>query len=803
MHCSGLHAKNGFIMNDMHFKTVVTCSAIILAVCAVLWDKMFVVIPAFLLFMVFGFYKKYFGKIYVLVTIFFFVTTIFYTNVRIPIPDAMLGYADENVTIEGMVSSFPSKSIHNKTKFSFDVNKLTDKNNNSLILDAKTQVFMSNKIKTDISRGDYLRIKAKITSPNVSGNEGEFDYAKYLANMNIFTLSFAKDMERLDIEPSFCNKGLRYLDKIREKIILEHKKHLSADNVEILGGVVFGSEAIKPSPELKDIFINSGLYHLLAASGMNVAFIFGIWFFILIKLRVPYNFIIVSGGLVVLFYALMTGLPPSVTRATWMLELGLLGKLIDRKADNSVILLFVCAILLVYNPMLINDIGFQLSFMVTFGLLTCSTPIMEKLKFIPQKISGWFVIPFVAQLFAIPIQIYYFQTISLYSILANMLVIPFMAVISFCGFVSSILALIPKFGTYFCMILDKINLPFLTFLHFVAEQFSLIPNNIAQVAKLNYIEIILYYLLIFIFIHLLKNNFKDMRVNIFAVIILISLSSSIALKSLGNDLTFTFLNVGEADSIFIKTPNDKKILVDTGKVYGKTKNSATSVIIPYLKVLGINSIDVMLLTHPDTDHIGGSVDILENIKVDKVITNGEVAHNKSYIALENYLKTHNVPSVIINDVTDISPDKDISIVALKPEDTNKKSQNDTSIILIFKYKDFDAILMGDNEANSYNMLKENLSPSGEIELFKIGHHGSSNAINQKMADFISPSVTIISVGQNAYGHPHPNVLKCLRGSRIYRTDLDNTVKIKANGKKFDVYTYDAQKTRWCKDIRSP
>ena len=220
---------------------------------------------------------------------------------------------------------------------------------------------------------------------------------------------------------------------------------------------------------------------MLAASGMNVAFIFGIWFFLLIRLKVPYRFVIFSGGIVVLFYAMMTGLPPSVTRATWMLELGLFAKFLDRKADNNVILLFVCAVLLLYNPKLINNIGFLLSFVVTFGLLYCTNPVLEKIKFLPPKISGWIVVPAIAQIFAIPIQMYFFQTISVYSIIANILVIPFMAIISFCGFISSILSVVPKIGIYICLVLDKINEPFLTFLLFVADKISAIPNNIADI----------------------------------------------------------------------------------------------------------------------------------------------------------------------------------------------------------------------------------------------------------------------------------------------------------------------------------
>ncbi len=475
--------------NDLHLKTVTFCSAIISAICAVFWDKLWLVIPIFILLIGFFTYKKVLKEIFACVLIVVFCLSAMYATYRKPVDDALVYYENQDVILFGEVDSLPTFNSHGKIKFVFKTDNVLDKKGLELYTDAKTQVFLDKEIQRKFSRGDRLKLYANITRPKLPKNEGEFDYGKYLANEDIYTISFVHKVEFLNEKTSFEMKILRKIDNLREKVIEEHAKHLSKEKTEILGGIVFGSEAIKPSAELKNKFIDSGLYHLLAASGMNVAFIFGIWFFILIRFKVPYRFVIFSGGIVVLFYAMMTGLPPSVTRATWMLELGLLAKFLDRKAENNVILLFVCSVLLLYNPKLINNIGFLLSFVVTFGLLYCTNPILEKIKFLPPKISGWIVVPAIAQVFAIPIQMYFFQTISVYSVIANILVIPFMAIISFCGFVSSILSVIPKVGTYICLFLDKANEPFLSFLLFVADWISSIPNNIAHVAKLNYIEI--------------------------------------------------------------------------------------------------------------------------------------------------------------------------------------------------------------------------------------------------------------------------------------------------------------------------
>lgn len=784
-------------MNEnMHYKTIIFCFVIILSVCAVLWHK----IPLFsfllILFLIFSLYKKFLDKFFAIVLILIFALSAFYTETRIPTPDNLMQFAKQNVILFGKVASSPEKNSTGKIKFYFDVSHILTNSNEQKELKAKTLAYLPLENKILVQRGDNLKLDAYIFIPHYFGNEGEFNYKKFLSNSNIFTLSFVNDVEVLNTELSIEEKSLRYINKIRSKIIKEHSKYLSKEKLEILGGVVFGSEAIKPSLELKTKFIESGLYHLLAASGMNVAFIFGIWFFLLSFFKIPYRIIIISGGVVVLFYSLMTGLPPSVVRATWMLELALLGKLLDRNADNNVILLFICAFLLLLNPMMLYDIGFLLSFTVTFGLINCATPLIELFKFIPSKISGWFIIPFVAQIFAIPIQMYYFQTISLYSVIANMLVIPFMALVSFCGFISSILATIPKIGTYICCILDKINEPFLTFMLFVAEKFSQIPNNIAHVAKLNSIEILVYYILIFLLIYMLKIKFKDIKLNIVACLLFLYLVFNIGLKGYSNELSFTFFNVGEGDSIFIETPNGKKMLVDTGKYYSKTRNSGNSIILPFLKTNCIDEIDIMLLTHPDNDHIGGSVDILKNIKINKIITNGEKTENKAYKNLQKYLSINNIKEDIIENAENITLDEDINIFAIKPKEINNQSRNDTSIILLLKYKDFDAVLMGDNEINSYENLKQHLNPSGRIELFKLGHHGSKNSVDAKLANLIAPILTVISVGDNDYGHPNKKALSYLKNSTILRTDLDNSIKIKTDGSYFKIFTYNSQKSCW-------
>ncbi len=781
---------------DKTQKTIILCSIIILAIASVVYNYeilsgILVIITLTILSI-----KNYIQKKPAILILIVFIFSALFTFIRLPHPDILVNYENKNLIIKGKVLSIPDKNSSNKTRFQFEVNEIIE-NDIPIKVHAKTFVYLDESIKQKIYKTDKLKIHAYISIPPNVQNPGQFDYKKYLQNHYMYTMASSDNIEILPSDKDYLSILIKKLDLIREKIIIKHSKYISEEKLEILGGVVFGSEAIKASKELKEAFINSGLYHLLAASGMNVGFIFGLWYFIFRKLKAPFRFTIISGGFIVIFYAMMTGLPPSITRATWMLELALLGKLIDRTANKNSILFFVCAVLLLYNPMFICDIGFLLSFVVTFGILNCSVPIMEKIKFVPQKISGWIIIPFIAQLFAMPIQMYYFQTFSLYSVLANMAVVPFMAFISFLGFISSILAIIPIIGDKICFISDKINEPFLTFMIFVAKFVSKFPNNTIFVVKPNFIEIVLFYGIVLLLIYLIKTNFQRFKLFILSLILCFILAISFtALKSQDKGLSFTFLAVGEGDCIFIKTPENKNILIDTGRYYGNSFNSGTSIILPYFKVNGINSLDLLIMTHPDSDHIAGTVDILKTIPVKRIITNGEIAENKVYKYLTKYLKENNIKPEIINGKEELSPDKTISLTAFKPNGKNPKSQNDKSLMFVIEYDNFYGIFMGDNEKDNFEEIKPFLNK--KVNLFKIGHHGSKDSLTEEMITSINPDTTIISVGKNNYNHPDPEVMTLLSQREYFITETDNAIKITTDGKNKTIYLYSPIKNKFLK-----
>ncbi|MFQ8625885.1 MAG: ComEC/Rec2 family competence protein [Candidatus Gastranaerophilaceae bacterium] len=392
---------------------------------------------------------------------------------------------------------------------------------------------------------------------------------------------------------SFKWKFLQNLNNLRDKIVNVHAQYLKSPNLEILGGIVFGDDAVAPPDYIKTSFVNSGLLHILAASGMNVAFIYGFWVFFLKRIRAPFKFTVLTGMGIVIIYTMMTGLGASVIRAALMLLLILIGKLIDRDAHSVSLLSVVALIMLIYNPAFINDVGFQLSFIVTFGLLTTANVIFERYKELPLPnwLTGAILIPIVAQIWVAPIQMFYFNTISLYSVFANVLSMPFLSIIRFGGFVSSIIAIFTPYTDKICMVIDFVLNYVLHILVFISNFFATLPNSLITTTHPSVIQVIIYYTIILLLTLAIKTGFSKKLVMTCVTLGLILCISTISFPS--KDLQIITFDVQNADCFLIKTPQNKYFIIDTGRAgYKGSKAQANSIIIKYLKDRGIKILKV-------------------------------------------------------------------------------------------------------------------------------------------------------------------------------------------------------------------
>ena len=731
--------------------------------------------------------KNYLSPKYVLFWIFVFYFGFFNSYFRIHTTDGLLSYAPVEAKIEGQIVTIPNSNTPDKTKFFFNAYKI-----NGEKVNGKTLVTLTGEDFSQYKVGNYYELSGKLRTPFKASNPSQFDYGKYLRNFDTFTVFYSDNAKLLKSKLSFKWKFLQNLNNLRDKIVNVHAQYLKSPNLEILGGIVFGDDAVAPPDYIKASFVNSGLLHILAASGMNVAFIYGFWVFFLKRIRAPFKFTVLTGMGIVIIYTMMTGLGASVIRAALMLLLILIGKLIDRDAHSVSLLSVVALIMLIYNPAFINDVGFQLSFIVTFGLLTTANVIFDRYKElpVPNWLTGAILIPIVAQIWVAPIQMFYFNTISLYSVFANVLSMPFLSIISFGGFVSSIIAIFTPFTDKICMVIDFVLNYVLHILVFISNFFANLPNSLITTTHPSIIQVIIYYTIILLLTLAIKTGFNKKIVTSCIALAFILCVSTISFPS--KDLQIITFDVQNADCFLIKTPQNKYFIIDTGRAgYKGSKAQANSIIIKYLKDRGIKNIEALIITHFDNDHSGGAVDIMKNLKVKQVYINSFNDKTMTSISIYKTIKEMKIPVQIPKNNSRIYFEKDLNMQAFIAD---KQEDNEKSVITLLSFKDFDMLFTGDAGIQAFNSIKHNLP--NKLEVLKVGHHGGPHVVDNNMLKFLNTQTSIISTGPNAFGHPNKGTLDILRNTDIYRTDRHNSIKITSDGKSYNIFLYTHQKRKF-------
>lgn len=774
------------------------------------------VLPISIIFFIFAILlmlKKLLPYKLILVCYTVFALAILNCNFKIKNYDDLSKYIPCETTLTGTVLTIPTTNNSAKTKFYLKVDSAYFNGEKAENLKAKTIVTLydAQENYSKIKIGDKIQITGKLRNPMTAKNPSQFNYARYLKYRNTFSTFYAsgESFELVGKPQTQYGKFIQKLNDKRVQILKHHSKYMKQDNLEVLGGIVFGDDAINPPDHIKNSFINSGLLHILAASGMNVSIIFGIWFFIGIRLRFNYRLNIFVGALLVVFYTLMTGMGPSVLRAAMMIEFVLLGKLLNRFADSIALVFLVAFLMLIYNPAMVCDVGFQLSFVVTFALMYFCPPILENVK---NKylnfFSGAILIPFVAQVWASPIQMFYFNTYATYSVIANFLIVPFIMVVSFLGFLSSILAMVPveSFAEFVCKLSAFILNPVVTMLINISNFFANLPNSLLTTIHPNIFQIVVYYTAILLIGFSLWNKIFQKRLLSCSLILFVFLGLSF-IKLPNNNCEIIVFDVGNADSFLIKSPRNKYIMIDTahGLLDGSLSNfsQADAIMNKYLKDNGIKELEILLLTHFDADHSGGAVDIMKSNLVKRVVLNSEDDCSKTSVALFDYLKSHKIETQNPQNNQVLFREGDFVLKTFTPNFISGANDNENSTIVLLSYGNFDMLFMADGSIRSFEKVKNYLNVP-KIEILKSGHHGANYTVSDDMLNKIKPDAVIISTGINTYGHPHKETLKAIvqNASKIYRTDLDNAVKISAGQDKYSLYKYNTQKRRFKKDFQS-
>ncbi|HEY9879804.1 MAG TPA: ComEC/Rec2 family competence protein [Leptolyngbyaceae cyanobacterium] len=289
--------------------------------------------------------------------------------------------------------------------------------------------------------GQQVQLRGRLYAPSLPKNPNGFDFQGYLADNNSFS-GFAASR----IKPQDKTAPPKWrLWQLRKRIAKAQEAGLGTPAGPLVSAMALGRRAVSVPYDVQDAFMRAGLSHVLAASGFQVSLMLGI---LMAALRGQSAIIkVLVGTLSLLLFVGLAGADPSVMRATLMGGGVLIGLALERKVKPLGCLLLAITLLLIWQPLWIDSIGFRLSVMATFGLMVMATPLTKRLEWLPGTLAALVAVPIAAYVWTIPLQLYYFNTLSFYSILLNIITTPLVTVLSLGGMASAaVAAVIPDLG---------------------------------------------------------------------------------------------------------------------------------------------------------------------------------------------------------------------------------------------------------------------------------------------------------------------------------------------------------------------
>ncbi len=626
------------------------------------------------------------------------------------------------------VKNYEYHSIYSdETTITGVVTKISKKEDNiKIIVDVKEKVLVScYKCEFNYNVGDIIEFNGSFQDIKVNSNFNLFNYKKYLKSLKIYKNFVFKSYKYIGSSNSILYKAYNSLNK----------KIGSLKSGYFLKAMVLGDTILLDNYENYKI---NGIVHLFAISGLHVGILSYLLTLILKKFSKLGNFAYLIIFPILIFYMLLIN-SASIIRSVCMYICTSLKKFLKISGVN--ILYYLAAIILIINPYSIYNMGFLLSYIITFFILVGGKKI-EKTKNYFVKL---FLISIISFLASLPVIVNSNFEINILTPIINLIIVPFVSGVIF---PISILALIfPFFDNVLLFLLngfDSLNV-------FLAN-IKLIIN----IGYLNMYIIIPYYIVLLAYI--LNSKFTYLLVAYFVFICL--------LKYININSYIYMMDIGQGDAILIKNYFNENILLDAGS----TESSSKNVIIPFLKSLGITKIDRFIISHGDKDHIVGGVDVINSFDVRNVYLN---SYKDTFYEKE-------ISNLVT--VNRISRNTCLSEHICIYNYPNKDENDDSLITYLVDYK---ALFMGD----ASSLVEEKIDLT-DINILKVGHHGSKTGTSKEFIDRLKPKISIISVGKNnRYGHPNKEVLDVLNNSEIYRTDIDGSIMVNITNNKLKIETY--------------
>jgi len=695
--------------------------------------------------------------------------------------------------------------------------------------------------------GRRVSLTGALTYPDTARNPRSFDYRLYLLSVDIrlmLTCESENDIEILENEKEDVLWNALALFARAKAAFTERVRAVPPpENAALFSGMMFG-DTREMDEETYDLFKRNGVAHILSVSGLHVGMVYAFVSMALGRRKTKRFYTIVL--ILLLCYAVLASFSPPVMRAVSMIAVHIGAKLLHRRYDMLTGVIFSALIMLLFNPLALFGLGFLLSYTAACSL-AFTLPLIDRFTGFRNKLTGRRVKPAelsifygaslpdliggralkliipaaLIQLFVLPLTVYYFNCLPLLATFANIpvialssLIIPFGLVVLM---VSSAGAALPGFeyilgpsaeiGASSSGVLLDLMLFFTRTLDQVPGSSPTVPSPPIPIVML------IYFGAFFLLSDTFAMNFSRREINKKAL----ALPAMIAFTCLiiaamptakQNDAVYTFVDVGQGDCLHIRTPDGRNYLMDGGGKYDY--DTGKNILAPYLLKNGVVKLDGVFVSHPHMDHFKGLTELTAVIDTgpfyvyDGYRTREESITEASWdnpfsgeqVSSDYALPPESIRYLAAGDAVLLG--KYTRAEALYPKKLTESEyertmegdadENLTSLIIRFEIEGISVLMTGDvsQEGEQAALLISNL----DCDILKVGHHGSKTSTSIDLLDSANPSIAVIQVGKNSFGHPTPEVLEKLgaAGLPVYRNDESGAVLIKPRPGGFAVYT---------------
>jgi competence protein ComEC len=681
---------------------------------------------------------------------------------------------------------------------------------------------------------DEIEIKGSVYQPSEVTVPGVFDSRKYLQQQGVAGQIYVRDLSRITPIARDYRTGYffnRTIISLRHKILTVISRSLPEPEASILAGILLGIRTTLPAG-IKDAFTNAGVIHVMAVSGSNIGFLVIIFLWFFRRVFVPQKIAALITIIIIFIFTFITGAPPSAMRAAVMATFALVAVILDRDKNFYHSLAIACLVVLLIDPLDLFNVGFQLSFGATLGILYLTPKIQQILTFKPRWLVN--IIPYfstkilsglprspaierlrglnpgnfsnssgqarlnpsgfnrsalqanfadtkfgiiamsmAAQIGVFPLCIYYFNKVSLIGVLTNIAVIPAVGIIMTIGFITFAVSFL---GSIPVMVISWLNGLLIDGLVEIIKFSASLPYAYVHLGTPSFLFIAIF----FLFAGWLGQLKTLKQVKVFALVLALVIVTSFSVsRMIKNDLlTVTFLDVGQGEAIFLEFPDHSNMLVDGGGTLNSNFNIGERVLLPFLWHKGVSKVDRLVLTHPHYNHLDGLLEVLKSMPVRQVFTNGENYNSSEYEQFLELIAEKHIPLEILKAPLDKDLSRSVNWQVLNPvqleEDGADMSIDNNSLVSRFSYGSFSLLLTGDIGAGIQDSLSAQNIKSTILEMPGHGRVEKSQRFFLK----VSPACVIISAKS-----PVKNGIKDLANSSVYSTADYGTIILTTDGKK--------------------